>query len=115
MKDRSFNKLVQLLETVDSFRTNEKADDHPDHEVHMARSQVAEIIANAIKIQDMLDTQDLSDDLEAWIQSKLTLADDYLVSVRSSMEQGFRDEGSEEGNAMPIKIVKIKLEPEAWA
>jgi hypothetical protein len=28
------------------------------------------------------------------------------------MEQGFRDEGSEEGNAMPIKIVKIKLEPE---
>ena len=112
MKDRSFNKLVQLLETVDNFRTNEKADDHPDHEVHMARSQVAEIIANAIKIQDMLDTQDLSDDLEAWVQSKLTLADDYLVSVRSSMEQGFRDEGSEDGNAMPIKIVKIELEPE---
>jgi hypothetical protein len=111
MKDRSFNKLVQLLETVESFRTNEKTDDHPDHEVHMARSQVAEIIANAIKIQDMLETQDLSEDLEAWIQSKLTLADDYLISVRSSMEQGFRDEDGVESDAMPIKVVKIKLEP----
>ena len=113
MKDRSFNKLVQLLETVESFRTNEEIDGHPDHEVHMARAQVAEIIANAIKIQEMLETYDLSDDIEAWIQSKLTLADDYLESVRSSMEQGFRDEAGVESDAMPVKVVKIKLEPKA--
>jgi hypothetical protein len=113
MKDRSFNKLVQLLETVESFRTNEEGMGRPDHEVHMARAQVADIIANATKIQDMLETQDLSEDLEAWIQSKLTLADDYLISARSSMEQGFRDEDEAMGNTMPIKVVKIKLEPKA--
>ena len=106
MKDRSFNKLVQLLETVGTFRPhNEETDEYTDHEVHMARSQVAEIIANAIKIQEMLESQDLSEDIEAWIQSKLTLADDYLISVRSSMEQGFRDEDEMEGNTMPVKVI----------
>ena len=112
MKDRSFNKLVQLLETVQTFRTNEKTEDHPDDEVYMAKAQVADIIANAVKIQEMLEILDLDEDLEAWIQSKLTLADDYLVSARSSMEQCFRDEDGTEIDAMPMKVVKIKLDPE---
>ena len=96
MKDRSFNKLVQLLESIDPTLTQEvSSSDKPDHEVHMAKSQVNEIIDNAVKIREMLDTMEMSEDIEAWVQSKLTLADDYLVSVRSSMEQGFEDEKSD--------------------
>jgi hypothetical protein len=30
------------------------------------------------------------------------------------MEQGFRDEDGVESDAMPIKVVKIKLEPKGW-
>lgn len=110
MRDRSFNKLVQLLETVDTFKTEAHDEEHSaDHEVHMARAQVADLIANAVKVQAMLQAQELDADLEAWIQSKLTLANDYLNSVRSSMEQGFRDEDGVEYDADAPKVVEIEV------
>ena len=92
MKDRSFNKLVQLLETVDPT-----INDYPppaqameDHEVEMATTQIDEIIRNAERIKQMLATQTRNADIEAWIQSKLTLADDYLVSVAGAMTNDFK-------------------------
>jgi hypothetical protein len=92
MRDRSFNKLVQLLETVDPT-INEfppQAQAMEDHEVEMASSQIDEIIRNAERIREMIKTMPKNGDIEAWIQSKLTLADDYLVSVAGAMANDFK-------------------------
>jgi hypothetical protein len=92
MKDRSFNKLVQLLETVDPTINDYPAPAQAmeDHEVEMAHSQIDEIIRNAERVKKMLNAQPMNADIEAWIQSKLTLADDYLVSVAGAMANDFK-------------------------
>ncbi len=92
MKDRSFNKLVQLLETIDPT-INEfppPAQAMEDHEVEMASSQIDEIIRNAERVKEMISQLPPNKDIEAWIQSKLTLADDYLVSVAGAMANDFK-------------------------
>lgn len=92
MRDRSFNKLVQLLETVDPTMNQfpPPAQAMEDHEVEMASTQIDEIIRNAERIKELLATQSRNADIEAWIQSKLTLADDYLVSVAGAMTNDFK-------------------------
>jgi len=85
MQDRSFNKLVQLLETIDPNLNDNPAPVGEDHEVSMATTQIDNIIANALKIKDMMQSLSTEEDIEAWIQSKLTLADSYLNSVSGAM------------------------------
>ena len=85
MQDRSFNKLVQLLETIDTNLNDNPAPVGEDHEVRMATTQIDNIIANALKIKDMMQSLSTEEDIEAWIQSKLTLADSYLNSVSGAM------------------------------
>jgi len=51
----------------------------------MATTQIDNIIANALKIKDMMQSLSTEEDIEAWIQSKLTLADSELNSVRGAM------------------------------
>ena len=93
MRDRSFNKLISLLETVDPTMNEfpPTAQAMEDHEVQMAESQIEEIIRNATRIKEMLKTMPEDEDIKAWIQSKLTLADDYLVSVAGAMANDFKD------------------------
>ena len=85
MQDRSFNKLVQLLETIDPNINDNPAPVGEDHEVSMATTQIDNIIANAFKIKEMMQSLSTEEDIEAWIQSKLTLADSYLNSVSGAM------------------------------
>ena len=85
MQDRSFNKLVQLLETIDPNINDNPARVGEDHEVSMATTQIDNIIANAFKIKEMMQSLSTEEDIEAWIQSKLTLADSELNSVRGAM------------------------------
>lgn len=85
MQDRSFNKLVQLLETIDPNLNDNPAPVSEDHEVSMATTQIDNIIANALKIKEMMQALSTEEDIEAWIQSKLTLADSYLNSVSGAM------------------------------
>jgi hypothetical protein len=61
-----------------------------DHEIEMASSQIDEIIRNAERIKEMIAQLPPNEDIEAWIQSKLTLADDYLVSVAGAMANDFK-------------------------
>ena len=93
MRNRSFNKLIQLLETVsptlNEFPPGAQAMEE-DHEVEMAESQIDEIIRNAERIREMIKTLSPDADIEAWIQSKLTLADDYLISVAGAMANDFK-------------------------
>lgn len=54
-----------------------------DHEISMAKSQVYRAAKCAMEIHKMLHQVD---NLEGWMQSKITLAADYLESVSSNLE-----------------------------
>jgi cellobiose-specific phosphotransferase system component IIA len=54
-----------------------------DDESDMAKSQLSSIHTNAVKLLDMIES---NDQLDAWVQSKLTKAQDYLQSVYDYMK-----------------------------
>lgn len=96
MRDNSFNKLVQLLEAVEpTLNPNPPRIENEDHEVEMGYSQIESILRNAKAIHDIL--KKLPDDanLEAWAQSKLTMADDYLVSVADFMKTEYAHDAND--------------------
>jgi len=53
-----------------------------DYEGDMARGQLQSIISNAQKVHDMLED---NDNLAEWVQSKITLAEDYISTVANYM------------------------------
>jgi hypothetical protein len=53
-----------------------------DQEGDMAKSDLRSIIANAQKMHDMIDD---ADNLPEWVQSKITLAEDYISTVANYM------------------------------
>ena len=59
---------------------------HKDHEVQMARSQLYSTAQAAIEIHRMLKEVSEMEGLEGWVQSKITLASDYLESVRDYLK-----------------------------
>jgi fructose-1-phosphate kinase PfkB-like protein len=54
-----------------------------DHEMEMAIAQLKSIIKNAQAIHDMIANKQ---ELESWIQSKLTKASDYMTAVHDSLD-----------------------------
>lgn len=54
-----------------------------DYEGEMAKSQLFSIVKNAKELFDMIDN---STQLEGWVQSKLTKAEDYISAVASYLE-----------------------------
>jgi len=59
---------------------------HKDHEVQMARSQLYATAQAAIEIHRMLKGMSEMEGLEGWVQSKITLAADYLNKVRDYLQ-----------------------------
>ena len=59
-----------------------------DHEFSMARSELKSIISNA---QNLLGKLKGEGDLEAWMQSKITKAADYLTAVHDNIASGEAD------------------------
>ena len=59
-----------------------------DHEFSMARSELKSIIDNAQHLLGLLKGEG---DLEAWMQSKITKAADYLTSVHDNISSGESD------------------------
>jgi len=57
-----------------------------DHEISMARGELEAIADKALKLSTMLKTKSDADQLEAWVQSKITKAKDYVNSVADYME-----------------------------
>ena len=53
-----------------------------DYEGDMARGQLQSIVSNAQRVHDMLED---SDNLPEWVQSKITLAEDYISTVANYM------------------------------
>ena len=72
-----------------SYATEEKEKQEYDYEGDMAMSQLKSIIANSQKMHDML-----SDDtnLPEWVQSKITLAEDYISTAANYMQGEMNEE-----------------------
>ena len=77
----------------------EAHDMHKDHEVQMARSQMYSAAEAAIEIHRLLRDISELEGLEGWVQSKLTLASQYLESVRDYMKY---EAVSQESEMMPF-------------
>jgi hypothetical protein len=59
---------------------------HRDHEVQMARSQMYSAAQAAIEIHRLLRDISEMEGIEGWVASKLTLASEYLESVRDYLK-----------------------------
>lgn len=60
-----------------------------DREGDMAKSDLRSIIANAQRLHDMMDD---ADNLPEWVQSKITLAEDYISTVANYMTSEMKEE-----------------------
>jgi hypothetical protein len=60
-----------------------------DYEGDMAMSQLRSILANAKRLHDMLEE---NTNLPEWVQSKITLAEDYVVTAANYMESEMNEE-----------------------
>jgi hypothetical protein len=71
--------MSELLNQVRGINKNEAVD---DHEISMARGELEAIADKATKLASMLQSKsDEGNPLEAWVQSKITKAKDYITSV----------------------------------
>ena len=52
--------------------------DRPDHEAEMARGDLYKLAKYSIKLLDLIKE---GDEIEGWMQSKITKASDYISSV----------------------------------
>ena len=79
-----------------SFIAQEADNMHKDHEVQMARSQMYSAAEAAIEIHGLLKNISELEGLEGWVQSKLTLASQYLESVRDYLKYEAASEESDQ-------------------
>jgi hypothetical protein len=76
--------------------------DHPDDEGRMAKSQLFRAAKYA---QEIMDNIGDDDELEAWVQSKITKAADYLGAVKHYLEYEYRTSGQEKDIAV-IRVME---------
>ena len=75
--------MAELLKQVKGININEAVD---DHEISMARGELEAIADKATQLASMLQGKsDEGNPLEAWVQSKITKAKDYITSVADYM------------------------------
>ncbi len=88
--DTIFNKARAGAKT---YATEAKEKQEYDYEGDMAMSQLKSIIANSQRMHDML-----SDDtnLPEWVQSKITLAEDYISTASNYMQGEMNEEQIDE-------------------
>ena len=86
-----------------------------NHEVHMAQAQVYKAAKCAIELHKMLK---YVDNLEGWMQAKITLAAEYLDAVSSNLEYDIVSQTMQEPmttmmpGAGPVADVEVDMEPE---
>ena len=82
-----------------------------DREGRMAKRQLADITKYSQELSQMLadETQ-----LEAWVQSKLTKAADYIKTVKHYVEYGMEEGAYDQvmPEMEPVGVEMVKIEPE---
>ena len=76
-----------------------------DYEGDMARGQLQSVINNAQRVHDMLKD---NDNLPEWVQSKITLAEDYISTVANYMMSEIDEEVKDEYARKVDKYLKQK-------
>jgi hypothetical protein len=77
------NKIKQIINEEMMMLDDKKHMEHVDEEGGMAKSQLYKMAKYAMMLHDSLedDTQ-----LEAWVQSKITIASEYISKVKHYLE-----------------------------
>ena len=75
-----------------------------DYEGDMAKSQLRSILANAKRLHDMLEDKD---NLPEWVQSKITLAQDYIMTAADYMDGEMNEEVEQVDEK--INLAKAKM------
>ena len=87
----------------------EKEESEYDYEGDMARGQLQSIINNAQRVHDMLKDKD---NLPEWVQSKITLAEDYISTVAnymmSEVDEGVSNDSWKDKTFGPTKVIQQK-------
>ena len=88
--DPAYAKKAQQTHLAADSRLKEAKDSREyDYEGDMAKSQLRAIIANAQRAHDMLDD---NTNMAEWVQSKITLAADYITTVADYMQSEVKEE-----------------------
>ena len=77
------NKLKQIINEEMMMLDDKKHMDRVDEEGGMAKSQLYKIAKYAMMLHDALEDET---QLEAWVQSKITIASEYLGKVKHYLE-----------------------------
>ena len=77
------NKLKQIINEEMMMLDDKEYIDHVDEEGGMAKSQLYKMAKYAMMLHDALGDED---QLEAWVQSKITIASEYLGKVKHYLE-----------------------------
>ena len=77
------NKLKKIINEEMMMLDDKKHIDHVDEEGGMAKSQLYKMAKYAMMLHDALEDET---QLEAWVQSKITIASEYLGKVKHYLE-----------------------------
>ena len=82
-----------------------------DEEGRMAKRQLSDIAEYAAELSQMLNDET---QLEAWVQSKLTKAADYIKTVKHYVEYGMEEGAYDQviPETEPVGVEMMKMEPE---
>src|SRR6056300_1139740 len=108
-----------FTEAYNKVKSPVKEQDEKDHEISMARGELEAISDKALKLSSMLQGKsDEGNPLEAWVQSKITKAKDYINSVADYMEYNpdmkQNEEVELEEGVTPAMIAMLKKEYEPF-
>jgi hypothetical protein len=105
-------KLHKFKVTTDLPKmTNEAKDEGEyDYEGDMAMSQLKSVITNAQKLHDMLEP---NTNLPEWVQSKITLAEDYIVTAANYMDGEMNEEVEQVEEGLVGSLVRAYVSPKA--
>lgn len=101
-KMKEMQKEEVVVEVADEPKNADKGE--YDYEGDMAKSQLKSIITNAQRLHDMLED---NTNLPEWVQSKITLAEDYVLTAASYMEGKMNEEVQQVQEKM--NLVKAKM------
>jgi hypothetical protein len=73
-----------------------------DHEVQMARKDCYAAADDAIALHKLLRNISEQQGLEGWVAAKITLASDYLNTVREHLEYQLMSQGQPDAMALPV-------------
>jgi hypothetical protein len=100
--DNSKNVRVSLVNAAVRELKTQQQDVAEDHEIQMASSELQSIAKNAVHLLDLVRKYSEEQGLDAWQQSKITKAADYLNSVLQSVSG---EQTKLEGAGIPFRGV----------